>query len=233
MAEKKSQRPYRQVARAQAQQRTRETLLQAASEEVERDGWRQASLEAVAERAGVTKQTALRHFGSKQGLLDAVLHRTSTIVVKERAQAPVGDIPGAVANLIRHYERYGDTVVRLLPYKDAVERVLGQDHHVPLLRRATDRGQEAHAEWVLRTFEPQLSVLEGKEREQRMAQLMAVCDVYMWKVMRRELGLSVAQTETALIELIERLLEPDAPTSKPKPPRKGSSSAQPRQRKRT
>lgn len=235
MAEKKSQRqsqrPYKQVARARAQERTRETLLQAASEEVERDGWRQASLEAVAERAGVTKQTALRHFGSKQGLLDAVLHRTSMIVVKERGQAPVGDIPGAVANLVRHYERYGDTVVRLLPYKDAVVRVLGSDHHVPLLRRATDRGQEVHAEWVLRTFEPQLSLLDGKEREQRMAQLMAVCDVYMWKVMRRELGLSVEQTETALIELIERLLEPDAPA--PKPPRKRSSSAQKRQRKRS
>ncbi len=117
-----SKRPYKKIARAKAQERTRETLLQAAAEEVEQDRWTQTSLESVAERAGVTKQTALRHFGSKQGLLDAVISRTTSTVVKERYEAPIGDIPGAVANLVRHYERYGDIVVRMLPYRDAVVR---------------------------------------------------------------------------------------------------------------
>jgi AcrR family transcriptional regulator len=215
MAGNERQRPYKQVARAQAKERTRETLLQVASEEVERDGWEEASLESVAERAGVTKQTALRHFGSKKGLLDAVLSRTSSIVVKERAKAPVGDIPGAVANLVRHYERYGDMVVRVLPYRDAVVRVMGHEHRSSLVRRAVDRGQEVHEEWVLRSFEPQLSRLRGQAREQRLAQLVAVCDVYMWKILRRDLGLSVARVEAALVELIERLVEPDAEPRRP------------------
>lgn len=204
------QRPYKKVARAQAQERTRETLLRAASEEVERDGWTQASLESVAERAGVTKQTALRHFGSKEGLLDAVIRRTSSIVVKERAESPIGDIPGAVANLVRHYERYGDMVVRMLPYRDAVVRVLGREPRVPLVQRAVDRGDEVHEEWVLRTFEPQLARLDAQARERRLAQLVAVCDVHVWKVLRREIGLSVPRVEAALVELIERLVEPDA-----------------------
>jgi AcrR family transcriptional regulator len=230
MVEKKQQRPYKQVARAQAQERTRETLLQAASEEVERDGWRQASLETVAERAGVTKQTALRHFGSKEGLLDAVIRRTSSIVVKERNEAPVGDIPAAVANLVHHYERYGNMVTRMLPYRDAVVRVLGDEHRDSFARRTVDRGHEVHEEWVLRTFEPQLSRLKGQARERRLAQLVAVCDVYMWKILRRDLGLSVASTEAAFLELIERLIEPDA--AAPKPERKRSSQAPPRQRKR-
>ena len=241
MAEKKAQRPYRQVARAQAQERTRETLLQAASEEVERDGWRQASLETVAERAGVTKQTALRHFGSKQGLLDAVVRRTSATVVKERNESPIGDIAGAVANLTRHYGRYGDLMTRLLPYRDAVVRVLGEDHRGSLARRAVDLGHQVHKDWVLRTFEPQLALLSGQEREQRLAQLITVCDVYTWKVLRRDLNLSVGETEAALVELIERLLGPDAPAPKPapkrashpaKPAQKRSPSAQPRPRKR-
>lgn len=223
-------RPYKQVARAQARSRTHETLLQAASEELERDGWTQASLEQVAERAGVTKQTALRHFGSKEGLLDAVLRRTSSIVVKERAEAPVGDIPGAVANLVRHYERYGDIVIRILPYRDAVVRVLGRETHVPLVRRAVDRGQEVHVEWVLRTFEPQLARLDPQTRERRMAQLVGVCDVYMWKVLRRDLGLNVADVEQALVELIERLVQPDAPQQERE--RKPPSRKQPGRRKR-
>lgn len=204
------QRPYKQVARAQAKERTRETLLQAASEEVERDGWEEASLEAVAQRAGVTKQTALRHFGSKKGLLDAVLSRTSSIVIKERDEAPAGDIPGAVANLVRHYERYGEMATRLLPYRDAVVRVLGEDHRDSFARRAVDRGHEAHERWVQRTFEPQLALLKGQQRERRLAQLVAVCDVYMWKILRRDIGMSIARTEAALVEMIERLVQPDA-----------------------
>jgi AcrR family transcriptional regulator len=218
MAREERQRSYKQVARAKAQERTRETLLRAATEEVERDSWTQASLESVAGRAGVSKQTALRHFGSKQGLLDAVLRRTSSIVVKERAESPIGDIPGAVANLVRHYERYGDVVVRLLPYRDAAVRVLGHEHRSSFVQRAVDRGHEVHEEWVLRTFEPQLADLEDPPtRERRLAQLVAVCDVYVWKILRRDLGLEVPQVEAALVELIERLVEPDAVRRERKP----------------
>jgi AcrR family transcriptional regulator len=216
-----SKRPYKKVARAKAQERTRETLLQAAAQEVEKDRWTQTSLESVAERAGVTKQTALRHFGSKQGLLDAVIGRTSSIVVKERSEAPIGDILGAVANLMRHYERYGDMVVRMLPYRDAVVRVLGHEHRSSFVRRAVERGQEVHEDWVLRTFEPQLATLDPSTRERRLAQLVAVCDVNVWKILRRDLDLDSSEVEAALVELIERLVEPDAP----RPARRKQSSA--------
>jgi hypothetical protein len=67
-----------------------------------------------------------------------------------------------------------------------------------------------HEEWVLRTFEPQLAKLDGQARERRLAQLVAVCDVYVWKVMRRDLQMSRSRVEEALVELIERLVEPDA-----------------------
>lgn len=210
MARGEPQRSYKQVARAKAQEETRESLLQAAAEEVERDGWKQASLESVAERAGVTKQTALRHFGSKEGLFDAVLRRTSSIVVKERGEAPVGDIPGAVENLVRHYERYGDTVVRMLPYRDAVVRVMGHEHRSSLVRRAVDYGHEVHEEWVLKTFEPQLAGLYPRTRDRRLAQLVAICDVHTWKVLRRDLGLETFEVEDALVEMIERLVAPDS-----------------------
>jgi AcrR family transcriptional regulator len=203
-------RPYKQVARAKSQEQTRETLLQAATEEVEQDSWSQASLESVAGRAGVSKQTVLRHFGSKQGLLDAVISRTSSIVVKERNQAPIGDIRGAVANLVRHYERYGDIMVRLLPYRDAVVRVMGSESRNPLTR-VVDHGHEVHERWVLRTFQPQLSDLDDlSTRDRRLAQLVAICDVYVWKILRRDIGLERPQVEEAVVELIERLLAPDS-----------------------
>jgi AcrR family transcriptional regulator len=190
------QRPYKLLARAEAQQRTRDALLDAANEEFFKDGSPRASLETVAAKAGVTKQTALRHFGSKDGLIEAAIRRMSEIVRKERAKAPIGDVPGAVRNLMVHYERYGDLVLR----------VLAEEHRIPLVRNGTDRGRHVHQEWVERTFEPQLQSLgDDQARKLRMAQLVAVCDVYVWKVLRRDMKLGVAQAETALIGLIEGL----------------------------
>ncbi|MGH2904068.1 MAG: TetR/AcrR family transcriptional regulator [Solirubrobacteraceae bacterium] len=194
-ARKAEQRPYKQVARAQAQQRTRDALLDAASEELSKAGSSKASLETVAAKAGVTKQTALRHFGSKDGLIDAAFRRLSEGVRKERGAAPVGDVPGAARNLMEHYERYGDMMMRLL----------GEGHLFYLLRRATDHGRQVHVEWVKRTFAPQLESLRGAERERRTAQLVAVCDVYVWKLLRRDMKLSARQAEIALVELIEGL----------------------------
>jgi hypothetical protein len=40
-----------------------------------------------------------------------------------------------------------------------------------------------------------------------MAQVVAVCDVYTWKLLRRDAGLTPEDTETALLEMLEPLLE--------------------------
>jgi AcrR family transcriptional regulator len=189
------QRPYKQVARAEAQQRTRDALLDVANEEFSKDGLSKVSLESVAAKAGVTKQTVLRHFGSKDGLIEAAIGRLSEMVRKERARAPIGGVPGAVHNLIEHYERYGDVVMR----------VLAEEHRIPLVRKMTDNDRTLHREWVAQTFEPQLASLNEEAHERRVAQLVAVCDVYIWKLLRRDMKLNVAQAETALIELIEGL----------------------------
>ncbi len=194
-----ARRPYKKVAREQSEQRTRDALLDAADEELARDGLSHASLESVAAKAGVTKQTLLRHFGSKEGLIEATIRRASELVRKERAKAPVGDVPGAVRNLMKHYERYGDLMMRLL----------AEGHRSYLVRKVTDRGREVHLEWVKRTFEPQLRSLRDDEaRKVRMAQLVAVCDVYVWKLLRRDMKLNVSQAQAALIELIESLVAP-------------------------
>ncbi|HEY2720062.1 MAG TPA: helix-turn-helix domain-containing protein, partial [Solirubrobacteraceae bacterium] len=87
-------RPYKKVAREQAQQRTREALLEAAIEEFYDDRWSKTSLEALAQRAGVTKQTLLRHFRSKEGLLIQALVHGAAQVLDERWSAPVGDVDG-------------------------------------------------------------------------------------------------------------------------------------------
>ena len=189
-------RPYKKVARAEAQQHTRDALLDAADEELSESGWSKTSLEKLAAKAGVTKQTALRHFGSKEGLIEAAIRRTSEIVRKERARAPVGDVPGAVRNLMDHYERWGNLVMR----------VLAEEHRISLVRKATDRGRQVHYDWVDYAFGPQLEDLDDEARRRRRAALIVICDVHTWWLFSHELGLERAEISAILVDLIERLL---------------------------
>jgi hypothetical protein len=50
----------------------------------------------------------------------------------------------------------------------------------------------------------------GIDRRRCRAQLIAICDVYVWKLLRRDAGLSRKQTELALIELLIPLIGGDA-----------------------
>lgn len=190
-----SKRKYRMVARADATAATRKRILDTTDVLFWPTISDAFSLEDVAKGAGTTVQTVLRHFVSKERLIEAVVRRASKYVREERAQAPVGDVPAAVHNLIQHYELFGDLVMRLL----------AEEHRIKILRVVTDRGREVHREWVARTFQPQLASLRGAARKRRMAQLVAVCDVYVWKLLRRDMGFGPRQAETALIELIEGL----------------------------
>src|SRR4051812_10772155 len=105
-------RPYRKVARAVGEGRTRTALLDAAEAAFRESGWEQASLEAIAHRAGVTKQTLLRHFGSKDGLREAASRRALAAVSAQRLAAPTDDVAGAVDNLLEHYAAYGEMSLR-------------------------------------------------------------------------------------------------------------------------
>jgi hypothetical protein len=57
-------------------------------------------------------------------------------------------------------------------------------------REIADRGRFPHRKWCARVFATVLADRRGVERERRLAQLVTVCDVYPWKLLRRDSGLS-------------------------------------------
>lgn len=154
------------------------------------------SLETVADCADVSVRTVIRRFGSKDGLMRAAIARESERTRSQRDEAPVGDVTGAVAVLVEHYENMGDRVLTLLAQEDRVE---GLDVIV-------ESGRALHRDWCARVFSPTLHRLHGAERRRRRAQLVAICDVYTWKLLRRDAGLSRSQTETALVEMLTPML---------------------------
>jgi len=156
----------------------------------------QVRIEDIAAAAEVSAPTVIHRFGSKEALMVATISAAAERVRKQRGEAPVGDLAGAVANLIEHYELWGDSVMHLL----------SQEAAVPVIREATDAGRALHVEWVERTFAPWLSDL-GDACQKRLAQLVALMDVYVWKVLRRDRGLNKAETENAIREMVAALLQ--------------------------
>ena len=191
-SESPQKRPYRMRARAEAAAETGQRILEAVIELHRERFFDQVSLEDIAERAGVTVQTVLRRFGSKEQLIEAAAEEGKRQVTHQRDQAPVGDIEGAVKNLMEHYEEWGETALRLL----------AQEERVAAFRSVTDTARALHYEWVERTFGPLLAKRTGEERRRLLAELIAICDVYFWKLLRRDVGLSHEQTELAIRETI-------------------------------
>jgi AcrR family transcriptional regulator len=190
-----AKRPYRMTARADAAEQTAQRILDAATAVFWERPTDQIPLDEVARRAGVTKQTILRRFGTKDGLVTAAWEHNVAKVRAERDDVARDDVAGAVRALVAHYERIGDAVLRMLAEEDAN----------PGLKKIADRGRAYHAHWCARVFPSALGSRAGAARERRLAQLVAVTDVLTWKLMRRDRGLNRSQTELALRELLEPL----------------------------
>src|SRR5512138_3735009 len=191
----KVRRAYRMSARAAAVEQRGLRILAAARALFVEMPFEDITLEAIAARAGVTLQTVLRRFGSKSRLVAAAADEGAAEVESQRAQAPVGNAPAAVANLFDHYEAWGDVSLRLLAQEERFEEI----------GAVTRRARGLHAAWVERVFGPELARCGEPDRWVRRAQLIAICDVYLWKLFRRDLGLPRPEAERAVLGVIEAL----------------------------
>lgn len=184
------------TARAEAAQETRRNILVSVVALSAEKTTFEIVLADVAERAGVTTKTILRHFGSREGLFDAATEFARNEIVHERL-APVGDLPAAISVVVDHYEERGDWVVRMLAQEDADDRVHG----------VVEMGRGVHREWVGTTFRPQLDHLSAAERESAADLLAVATDVYVWKLLRRDRGLSRDETEQRMRVLAQAIVD--------------------------
>lgn len=188
-------RAYVMRKRARSAAETAERILDATVEAFAELPYAQLTLAEVASRAGVTVQTVIRRFGDKDGLFAAAAERQHAAISDQRDEAPTGDVPSIVDNLVEHYEQMAPAALRLL----------AEEETSPAIGALAQAGRAYHRAWCARVFEPYLTALSDDDRERRLAQLVAVCDVYTWKLLRQDSGLSRRQTTTALLELLEPL----------------------------
>ena len=189
-------RSYRSQARAEGVERTRERILGVAQQRFFALSYDDVRLADIAAAAGVSEQTVLNHFSSKEGLLLAVAEFVAPEVERLRGPVVPGDVDAAVRGLMRQYEALGDANVRLVV---AAERL-------PALARGVEFGRTRHLAWLEETFGTALPD-EPKARRRALGALYAVTDVGTWKLLRRDLGRSRTDTAAILRGLIRAALE--------------------------
>jgi AcrR family transcriptional regulator len=153
------------------------------------------TLDEVANRAGVAVRTILRAYPSKDELIYAALEDMAAGGVFLKPAAP-GDIRAAVSAFFDIYESVGDFVMQRL----------AEERRRPALKASLDQGRDNHRDGVKTAFAPQLERRHGAKRAELLTMLIAVSDVYVWKLLRRDMGLGRAAAESIVRKMIERVI---------------------------
>ena len=190
-----AKRPYQMRTRAESAERRVERVLDAAIELWRERWYDEITLEELSERSGVSPSTIMRRFGSKEGILSAVIASDRLGAVRGRDRIAIGDLEGALRELLEHYEHAGDAVIRNLALED----------RIPAIGESVRRGRAIHRDFCGRVFSPWLPRRRGPAYDRRLAQFIVACDIYTWKLFRRDHGLDRAETTRAMRELLDRL----------------------------
>lgn len=191
-------RRYDMRTRQQAKDVTRDAIIDAAIHAFEAEQTFAITLPAVAERADVTVKTLLRHFGNRETLIDAAWQRLFDDIRAER-EPPPDDPTAALEILIEHYERCGTMVLATLAQDDKDARA----------QHMNSAGRLGHRAWVEQVFGARLPQ-QPAQRSRLIDVLVVATDVYTWKILRRDRGLSVGDVCDRMLLMTEAVLSAPA-----------------------
>ena len=183
-------------SRAAAAQATQRRILDAAVAEVWNRRVADVRLEEIAGRAEVTVQTVLRVFGNRARLIHAAWEAAGERIRVQREAAPPGDVPGTINSLYDHYEEMGDFVIRNL----------AQEKELPDVKEWLKHGRSAHRRSMQRQFRPWLEACPPSERRELLDGLVVICDVYTWKLLRRDMGRTRGEAESIVRRMVQGIL---------------------------
>jgi len=191
-----SKRSYVQTARAAASRETDDAIVTGFRALLEERWYDELTLDDVAQRAGTTRQTVIRRFGGKAGLLAAFTRHIGNEIETRRAATKTGDLAGAAAIVVADYEATGEMVLRLLSLEG----------RIPEIAATLEIGRTGHRRWVEHIFAPGLAAFPESERLTRLSHLLVATDVWSWFLFRRTQGHSVEETVRLMSALIAEIL---------------------------
>ena len=191
----KQTRPYRQVARAASTENTRDRVVAAFDAAMRCQPMDDITLDQIALAAGTTRQTVISLFGGKEGLIEAFVEKFAQGVKRRRVMQANASPRLVAAALFEDYEEIGDFVIRML----------AQEERHPVLSLWHNIGRATHRRWIVGSFEAALPP-EPNEREEIVTQLVIAGDVYTWKLLRRDMKLSIAAAQAIMTSMFSKLL---------------------------
>jgi AcrR family transcriptional regulator len=182
-------------ARAEAQQATARRILDAARAAFLEEPYENVTLAGIAQASGVSHQTVLNHFASKQGVFAAFGAELYEEIKALRKRAVAGDPRSVIAVLLNQYERFGDANARWEVLEERFDEV----------GEAMGEARAYHGAWLEEHFPSRLDVPRS-ERNRRLALLYVSTDVKTWKLLRRHLCLGRRTTGELMLRLLEAAL---------------------------
>lgn len=187
-------RSYDMTKRSRQEAQTTANIVAATEQLLTGQSLDTINLKTIAYRAGTTVQTVLRHMGSRDGCLEAVARKVSGRVEQQRGNSGPGDIDNAINDLTKHYETDGKLILNLLKQEHSGDSFISV---------SIQKGRSYHRDWVERCFAPYLS---DRDKETVDA-LVAATDIYIWKLLRLDLGRSRNAVQKIITKIVKRILE--------------------------
>jgi AcrR family transcriptional regulator len=180
------------AVRGQRAEETRQRIVDAARRLLDA-GPGELTLEKVAAGSTTSIQTVVRHFGNREGVVLAAigsLRRNPSST--EAAPSPAA----AVTLLFDDYEEIGDRVLAILV----------DEHRAPGFAAAASTGRVDHREWVTLAFGNDVRRHPARRRQAIITALVVATDVYVWKLLRRDLRLDRRRAEATMLRLVSGAL---------------------------
>jgi AcrR family transcriptional regulator len=188
-------RAYRLGARAKAAEAAADRMIEAFRARLSDSWFDEIRLEDIAADAGVSVPTVIRRFGGKEGLLESAYEQMGREIRARRSITP-GDAAKAVKVLVEDYEANGDLVIRSLAQ---------EDRH-PAVRRAADIGRAGRRAWLAEVFADALAGLPEAAARRRLDALVVATDVYVWKLVRRDMRRPLGELRALMESLVAAAL---------------------------
>ncbi len=187
-------RRYSMSTRGLEASQTRERIIDACESLVGSQPLEGVTLRAIAQGAGVTVQTVLRHMESREGVLQVVAERVAKRVRSQREMTAPGDVDAAIAGLVAHYEAEGRLMLNLLSQETGAD---------PYAAQAAEQGRAYHRQWVTRCLLPPRATPD----EQTVDALVVATDLYVWKLLRVDMRRSSKEVVTTMVTLVKAVGE--------------------------
>lgn len=192
-----SSRSYSMTQRAKRAAETAEKIISSTFQLWKDNPLNEITLEKVAESSGVTIRTILRKFGSREGLIQACLEHDASEIIEERALAPAGELDGIMEALLSSYEKMGEAGIRTIYMENELKEA----------RDIGEKGRKVHREWCARVFAPFLPDPVHQDYEIKLTAFITATEIYLWKLLRKDLGYDQDKTFRVFKMLVEGLVK--------------------------